>query len=438
MRPGQNKRMRGRNPNNNSSNNGGNRKGPNPLTRSYESNGPDVKIRGNAHHVAEKYLQLARDAQSSGDPVAAESYLQHAEHYFRLIASAQQAQMGHSRPPEEVDDNADDDDSGIPDRFASPQPAAPFVPTPPPPAPQPYQADRQPYAGDRQPYAERQNNGSGERQPYADRQNFNGDRQSPPSQDRNGYDRSQRQDRNGMGRNRPYRENGDRGPDLRNGDRSAEGRSGDRLPEGRSGDRLPEGRSGEPAERQDRTRYQDRPRHERGNYDRSLQDRPYRDPASEQPRDAVSVEQPRLDNAERPPEPVTATARAETPPRAETPRAEVTPHAETAARVEPAAREAVPRGEERSAPPVDAPPRPAVARVATAPDDGPGLPSFITTPTRVAPAEVAPEPNLAGPSAFPGDDAVEAPKFPRRRRRTTRAAAGESAEPASEGPVTND
>ncbi len=130
MRPGQNKRMRGRNPNNNnSSNNGGSRKGPNPLTRSYESNGPDVKIRGNAHHVAEKYLQLARDAQSSGDPVAAESYLQHAEHYFRLIASAQQAQMGHSRP-EEVDDNGDDDDSGIPDRFASPQPAAPFVPTP--------------------------------------------------------------------------------------------------------------------------------------------------------------------------------------------------------------------------------------------------------------------------------------------------------------------
>jgi hypothetical protein len=48
----------------------------------YESNGPDVKIRGTASHVAEKYLQLARDAQSSGDPVAAENYYQHAEHYF--------------------------------------------------------------------------------------------------------------------------------------------------------------------------------------------------------------------------------------------------------------------------------------------------------------------------------------------------------------------
>ena len=62
----------------------------NPMTRVYESNGPDVKIRGNASHIAEKYLQLARDAQSSGDPIAAENYYQHAEHYFRLIAAAQE------------------------------------------------------------------------------------------------------------------------------------------------------------------------------------------------------------------------------------------------------------------------------------------------------------------------------------------------------------
>jgi hypothetical protein len=63
----------------------------------YESNGPDVKIRGTASHVAEKYLQLARDAQSSGDPVAAENYYQHAEHYFRLIAAAQE-QYRQSQP----------------------------------------------------------------------------------------------------------------------------------------------------------------------------------------------------------------------------------------------------------------------------------------------------------------------------------------------------
>jgi hypothetical protein len=81
MRNGQ-KRMRGRNNNH--------RKSQNPLTRVYESNGPDVKIRGTASHIAEKYIQLARDAQSSGDPIAAENYYQHAEHYFRLIAAAQE------------------------------------------------------------------------------------------------------------------------------------------------------------------------------------------------------------------------------------------------------------------------------------------------------------------------------------------------------------
>jgi hypothetical protein len=94
MRPQQqNRRMRGRNNNNNNNNNGNNnRKGPNPLTRSYESNGPDVKIRGSAQQIAEKYTTLARDAMSSGDRVVAENYLQHAEHYNRIIAAAQ-AQM---------------------------------------------------------------------------------------------------------------------------------------------------------------------------------------------------------------------------------------------------------------------------------------------------------------------------------------------------------
>ena len=118
MRPGQNKRMRGRPTNN--------RRGPNPLTRSYELNGPDVKIRGNAHHVAEKYLQLARDAHTGGDPVAAENYLQHAEHYFRLIAAAHAAQAlaqsGQQRPPGEDENDLDDDGDfdALSDRFASP------------------------------------------------------------------------------------------------------------------------------------------------------------------------------------------------------------------------------------------------------------------------------------------------------------------------------
>ncbi|MBZ9793698.1 DUF4167 domain-containing protein [Rhizobium sp. 3T7] len=98
MRPGQqNKRGRGRGNNGgggggNNNNNNFNRKGGNPLTRTYDSSGPDVKIRGTAQHIAEKYAQLARDAQSSGDRVIAENYLQHAEHYNRIIAAAQ-AQM---------------------------------------------------------------------------------------------------------------------------------------------------------------------------------------------------------------------------------------------------------------------------------------------------------------------------------------------------------
>jgi len=55
----------------------------------FESNGPDVKIRGSAQQILDKYLQYARDAQTSGDRVNAENYLQHAEHYLRLIATMQ-------------------------------------------------------------------------------------------------------------------------------------------------------------------------------------------------------------------------------------------------------------------------------------------------------------------------------------------------------------
>src|SRR5215475_7977007 len=101
MRPQQqNRRMRGRNNNN--------RKGPNPLTRNYESNGPDVKIRGSAQQIAEKYAALARYAQSSGDRVMAENYLQHAEHYNRIIAAAQ-AQMPIQNNQQHNRDAFDDD-----------------------------------------------------------------------------------------------------------------------------------------------------------------------------------------------------------------------------------------------------------------------------------------------------------------------------------------
>lgn len=91
MRQGQqNRRGRGRSGNNSSN---GNRKTQNPLSRTYESNGPDVKIRGTAAQIAEKYSTLSRDASSSGDRVMAENYLQHAEHYNRIIMAAQVANV---------------------------------------------------------------------------------------------------------------------------------------------------------------------------------------------------------------------------------------------------------------------------------------------------------------------------------------------------------
>jgi hypothetical protein len=84
MRQGQqNRRGRGRG-----------RKPQNPLARSFESNGPDIKIRGTASHIAEKYMSLARDALASGDIITAESYLQHAEHYNRIIMAAQAHSSG--------------------------------------------------------------------------------------------------------------------------------------------------------------------------------------------------------------------------------------------------------------------------------------------------------------------------------------------------------
>ncbi len=120
MRPGQqNKRGRGRN-NNNGGGGGGNggnfnRKGANPLTRTYDSSGPDVKIRGTAQHIAEKYTTLARDAHSAGDRVMAENYLQHAEHYNRIIAAAQ-VQMQDRFQRDDREDRAEFGDRDFSDR----------------------------------------------------------------------------------------------------------------------------------------------------------------------------------------------------------------------------------------------------------------------------------------------------------------------------------
>lgn len=106
MRSQQNRRARGRNNNNNS------RRGPSPLSRNYESNGPDVKVRGSAQQIADKYISLARDAQGAGDRIMSENYLQHAEHYLRIILSA----VGQGGSSAQRDDNEQEcEESGTED-----------------------------------------------------------------------------------------------------------------------------------------------------------------------------------------------------------------------------------------------------------------------------------------------------------------------------------
>jgi hypothetical protein len=100
MRPGQNKR-RGRNPNNPNNpnpNNPNNRpRGPHRV-QTFDSSGPNVKIRGNAYQVFERYVALAREASSSGDRIAAENLYQHAEHYFRVMNANGEGQGQHGAP----------------------------------------------------------------------------------------------------------------------------------------------------------------------------------------------------------------------------------------------------------------------------------------------------------------------------------------------------
>jgi hypothetical protein len=84
------KRQRGRNNGRNKPHMGG------PVrSQTFDSSGPDVRIRGNAYQVLEKYLAMARDATAAGDRISAENFYQHAEHYFRMINANSE---GHHRP----------------------------------------------------------------------------------------------------------------------------------------------------------------------------------------------------------------------------------------------------------------------------------------------------------------------------------------------------
>jgi hypothetical protein len=117
MRPGQNKRSRGRN--GGGGGGGGlhhNRPRLPHRLQTFDSNGPSVKIRGNAYQVFERYQALAREAQTSGDRIAAENLYQHAEHYFRIMNALGENQgQGQGQPrqmnPGDVEGGSGDGDT---------------------------------------------------------------------------------------------------------------------------------------------------------------------------------------------------------------------------------------------------------------------------------------------------------------------------------------
>jgi hypothetical protein len=202
MRPNQNSKNRQRGRNNN-----GGRKHVNPLSRNFESNGPDVKVRGNAAHIAEKYLQLARDAQSSGDPVLAENYLQHAEHYFRIVAAAQQAQQYRDQPGTQQPEAEDDDDfPAINDRFASPESLQRFGQ----PQPQPGNSEQPGPAGSEG------NSEEGSEQAQAQTETATGEDAQAAGQQGEGSDGHRRRDRNRRRRGRSSSEAGQGAEDPSN------------------------------------------------------------------------------------------------------------------------------------------------------------------------------------------------------------------------------
>jgi len=92
--------------------NGGKRQGGGGRNN-YESNGPDVKVRGTAQQVLEKYLALARDAASAGDRIKSESYFQFAEHYYRIVNVDGNAGNIQNRRDNQNDDDNDDGDGDV-------------------------------------------------------------------------------------------------------------------------------------------------------------------------------------------------------------------------------------------------------------------------------------------------------------------------------------
>lgn len=255
------KRQRGRNRGGGGS--GGNKPTQN-ANRAFDSNGPDgVKVRGNAQHVFEKYQQLARDASSGGDRVLAENYLQHAEHYFRLLRAIQP-----NRPASEIigrDQFASgydidfEDESGQQAAMAADEAAA---------------AD----GGE-----VREDTGEGQR-----------DRDQNRNRDRDRGDRGDWQARDGEGRRDRWRDGEgrrDRDGRDRNRDRNRDDRPREDRPRGEGDDRPRDERPRDERPRDDRPR-DERPREERPREDRPRYERDRRDREDRPERDPLAVVQP--------------------------------------------------------------------------------------------------------------------------------------------------
>jgi hypothetical protein len=94
--------------------------------QTFDSNGPNVKIRGNAYQVFERYVALAREAAASGDRIVAENLFQHAEHYFRVMNANGEANLhGAPRPttPSDIEMSAGEEERSEQDQ-TSIQPSA--------------------------------------------------------------------------------------------------------------------------------------------------------------------------------------------------------------------------------------------------------------------------------------------------------------------------
>jgi hypothetical protein len=274
------KRQRGRNRGGGSGGGGG---GGKPqaqnANRAFDSNGPEgSKVRGNAQHVFEKYQQLARDASAAGDRVLGENYLQHAEHYFRLLRAMQP-----TRPASEIlgrDHFSSGFDIDFEDETAQAQSeAADAASAEAGDTPETWQAREAVQNG-----GPNSGQGGGEQRPRDDRPRDgqrDGQREDRPRDDRprDGQQRDDRpryenRDRNDGGagqgqgrRDRPWRDDRPRDGQQQRDDRPRDDRPRD--------DRPRDDRPRDDRPREDRPRYDDRPRDDRPRFDR---DRPDRDP----------------------------------------------------------------------------------------------------------------------------------------------------------------